>query len=278
MALAGTSTSAVLPLLAGTYMIKAVDSAGNFADNVSSAVTTVPNILAFNVVSTVTESPSFSGAKDDVIVVGNVLRLDSNESDGIYSFSSTSDLGATYTSRVSANMVASGYEVSDLVDSRVSLVDSWTNWDGEPSEKVTATLQIRTTTDNPSGTPTWSTWQPFVLGDFHARAFQFRVLMTSADFARNIDISTLAVTIDMPDRNERAQSTTVTTSGTTITYSNAFKDIPTVGITGNDMATGDYWTITNQTASGFTIRFYNSSDTAIQRNMNWMATGYGRAA
>ena len=60
-ALAGTATNVVLPLLSGTYMAKAVDSAGNFATNEIQAVTTVPNILSFNAVSTLAEAPTFTG-------------------------------------------------------------------------------------------------------------------------------------------------------------------------------------------------------------------------
>ena len=74
-ALAGTSTNATLPLLAGTYMIKAVDSAGNFANTASLAITTVPNIIDFNVVATDTQSPAFSGQKNNTVKDGNTLVL-----------------------------------------------------------------------------------------------------------------------------------------------------------------------------------------------------------
>jgi len=279
-ALAGTSTNAVLPLLAGTYMIKAVDSAGNFATNATTSVTTVPNILDFNSVSTTTDSPNFTGTKVNMIVVGSVLRLDNTggvvDLSGSYAFSTGTDLGASYTSRVSSNMIYSGVLASALIDSRLNLVDTWLNWDSENiSDKITAVLQVRTTTDNPSGSPTWTAWQPLVIGDFLARAYEFRVIVTSTDSTRNIDISTLAVQIDIPDRNERAIDVTVTTSGLNVTYTNAFKDIPFLGITGRNMQTDEYWTLTNETRTGFSIIIYNTSG-AVERKINWIATGYGR--
>jgi hypothetical protein len=308
-ALAGTATNVVLPLLAGTYMAKAVDSAGNFSTDEIQAVTTVPNILDFNAVSTLTEHPSFTGQKEDTTVSGSVLRLDGApnfilmengdsfiteasgeyfetetagttiiESYGEYYFTNTEDLGAVYTSRVSANMVASGYVASDLIDNRADNIDTWANFDGEPSDAVSAQLQLRTTQDDTTGSPTWTVWNSLLIGDYHARGFEFRVIFNSTDSSRNIDISTLEVTIDMPDRNERAQSISVPSAGSTITYSNAFKDSPAVGITAQNMATGDYWSITSQTSTGFTIQFFNTSGTAISRNINWIATGYGRAA
>ena len=281
-ALAGTSTNASLPLLAGTYMIKAVDSAGNFATNATLAITTVPNIIDFNVVATDTQSPAFSGAKVNTEKSGNTLVLTNTNNvvatSGSYTFNNYVDLGQVFTSRVTANFTASGFVQTDLIDGRTALIDTWANFDGEPSDKVVATLEIRTTNTDPTGTPTWTPYQPLVIGDFQARAFQFRVVITSSDSSRNIAISSLGVTIDMPDRNEKDSNVTVPTSGRTISYTNPFKAVPYLGITGQNLSPTDYWTVSSETVSGFSIVIYNSSGTAIQKNINWMATGFGRRA
>ena len=306
-ALAGTATNVVLPLLAGTYMAKAVDSAGNFSTDDAQAFTTVPNIMSFNVVSTLTEHPAFTGTTDDTVVSGSVLRLDGApnpilledgfnllteageiietevaqsavvDSYGEYYFANDLDLGAVYTSRVSANMVASGYVVGDLLDNRADNIDTWANFDGEPSDAVSAQLQIRTTEDDPASSPTWTEWSPLMIGDYHARAYEFRVIFNSTDSSRNIDISTLEVTIDMPDRNERAQNITVPVGGSTITFTNAFKDIPCVGITAQNADGNDWFSLTNESSTGFDIEFFNGAN-SIERSMNWMATGYGKQA
>ena len=306
----GTTTHTVLPLLSGTYMIKAVDSAGNFSTNSTNAVTTVPNILDFNVVLTQNESPSFGGVLDDMVKVGNVIRLAEApffvlteggdnlvtqnglfsietengqtglaDSYGEYYFGTTPDLGAVYTSRVSANLQYSGFVASDLIDSRTSLVDTWGNWDGEPSDKVNADLYMRQTIDDPtSANPTYSDWQPLIIGDFKARAYQFKVIATTSDPSRNLDISTLGVSIDMPDRNERAQNITVPTSGLNVTYANAFKETPFLGITGQNMNDHQYCTLSNESRTGFSIIIYdNNSNNHVSKNINWIATGFGRA-
>lgn len=277
-ALAGTATNVVLPLLSGTYMAKAVDSAGNFATNEIQATTTVPNILSFNVVDTQTEHPAYTGTKVNVVKSGSVIRLASGQTNGEYYFADTLDLGAVYTSRVTTNLRGSTYDIADLMDSRSSNIDTWGNFDGVPSDAVTAKLEIRITDDDTTGSPTWSAWEQVVVGDYSARGYQFRALITSNDTNKNIDITQLSVTVDMPDRNERAQSVAVPSGGSTITYTNAFKDDPMVGITAQNLATGDYWTLSNQTSSSFDINFYNSSDTGVARNINWIATGYGKAA
>ena len=61
----------------------------------------------------------------------------------------------------------------------------------------------------------------------------------------------------------------------TITYSNAFYASPAVGIAAQNMATGDYYTISSKTKTGFVITFYNSSAAAQDRTFDYMAKGYG---
>ena len=60
-----------------------------------------------------------------------------------------------------------------------------------------------------------------------------------------------------------------------ITYTNAFYASPAVGIAAQNMATGDYYTISSKTKTGFTITFYNSSAAAQDRTFDYVAKGYG---
>ena len=41
------------------------------------------------------------------------------------------------------------------------------------------------------------------------------------------------------------------------------------------MATGDYHVISSQTRTGFTVTFFNSSNTAIDRTFSYQANGFG---
>jgi predicted phage tail protein len=66
-ALPGVSTSAVLPLLAGTYMAKFVDSSGNASVNAATVTTNAVSLLELNVVETISEHPDFAGDKDGVV-------------------------------------------------------------------------------------------------------------------------------------------------------------------------------------------------------------------
>jgi hypothetical protein len=72
-----------------------------------------------------------------------------------------------------------------------------------------------------------------------------------------------------------------------ITFTNAFWTgttslggvnayLPSIGITAQNMATGDFFEVTSVSGTGFTVTFKNSAGTAVSRNFNWSAVGYGR--
>ena len=307
-AIAGSQTAAVLPLLAGTYMAKAVDEGGRFSTNAKIAVTTVPNIVDFNAVLTTTENPSFGGVKDNMIVASNVLKLDLGprfllteasdfliaedgrklarevgeagvvESSGSYYFANSVDLGQTYTSRLTAKLASAVSLVSDLVDYRTANIDTWQNFDGASSDAITAVLQLRTTQNNPASNPTWTDWAPFLVGDYHARGFEFRVIVTNTDSTYNINITALAVTIDMPDRIEKESDFSVSANSTAVSFGSNFKAVPVIGVTMNDSNSGDYFRVTSKARTGFTVQCFNSSNTGIARSINWQAIGYGKEA
>ena len=60
-----------------------------------------------------------------------------------------------------------------------------------------------------------------------------------------------------------------------ITYTNPFYAVPSIGIAAQNLATGDFFTITSKTVSGFTINFKNSSGSAVDRTFDYIAKGYG---
>lgn len=307
-ALAGTQTHVVLPMLSGTYMIKAVDEGGRFSVNATLATTSVPNIVDFNAVTTVTEHPSFGGTKEEMVIDGSVLKLknvprmiltESGDSlvtesglaitrevddvgqvrdSGIYYFGNSVDLGGVYTSRVTALLDSSTSLATDLMDDRVANVDSWSNFDGEPTDKLSASLEMRFTDDDPSSSPVWSAWQPFLVGDYSARGYEFRVVVTNEDANYNINITALSVSIDMPDRTERAFDVTTATGGTSVTFGSSFHATPAVGITMQDGNSGDYFRVTSKSRTGFTVQCFDSSNTGISRSINWIATSYGKEA
>ena len=275
--LSGTDMHATAPLLAGTYMAKFVDSSGYLSTTASEIVTTVPS-LPVNVVSTITESPSFAGTKTNVLVDGTLggLSLTSGSTAGEYVFSGAVDLGAVYTSTVTMNVVAHAFDRNDLWDLRLTNIDTWTDIDGDVIDDCNVAIYMRTTNDDPAGSPTWSPWKPFFVSSYTARAFQFKAAFSAGIAGHTTTISTLAATVDMPDRVD-AQNGLVSGAGSYhVAFTSPFWATPAVGITANAMASGDYYTITGNSASGFDIIFKNSSGTAVSRTFDVMAKGYGR--
>ena len=199
---------------------------------------------------------------------------------GYYYFTDQSlDLGALYTSRVTGSISSTGVSVKDLFDVATGNFDSKSGlFDGTDISDTNAVIETRITQDDPTGTPTWGAWSPFFIGDYFARGLEFRAKLTSSNTSHNVQIDELTVTVDMPDqikRNAGVTSSSGTNNGTeVITYATPYKIVPTVGITLQDANTGDYWTISSSTASGFTVTFYNSSATATQKTFNWISSGY----
>ena len=90
-------------------------------------------------------------------------------------------------------------------------------------------------------------------------------------------------------RTEQSESAISSGTGTkSVTFSNAFfvgtasllgsnSKLPAVGITAQNMQSGDYFTLSNVSASGFDVAFFNSSDAGISRNFTYSAVGFGKA-
>ncbi len=288
-------TSVTVPALTGTYLIKAVDYSGSESAAESLVTNNVSGVLNMNAVATVTEDPTFSGTKSNVVVNSGALELDSLltvdditdidtvgnwdlmgddvQASGTYYFTNDLDLTAVYTSRLTASVTVSGMNYIQLVDGWTD-VDAVTNWDGTDATGWNIELQVRTSDDY----ATWGAWQTFVIGDYSARAFQWRVILTSTAQGVTPSITALSVSVDMPDRLASDNDVVCPVAGLTVTFSPAFKVQPAIAVADQNMATGDYKTITSASASGFTIQYFNAGGSPVQRTFDWVARGYGYVA
>jgi hypothetical protein len=295
--IAPDATSLSVPAAIGTYLVKAVDVGGRYSANPSIAVTAVNGLPDQNAVLTVTESPGFAGTHASTGVSTGALQLAGSDSiddwpdidavlnvdigndgaltSGIYTFADSIDLGAVYTSRLTAGIAVSGIDLNSTIDTwdDVDLVE---DFDGAVDPSLwSLALQLRFTSDSPAGSPLWSGWMPFVVGDYTARAFEFRVLLASAVSNVTPSVSLLTVDVDMPDRTVSGRSIASAAGGTTVSFSAPFRATPAITITPQDMATGDYYAITSPSAADFGIRFFNSAGTGISRTFDYLARGYG---
>ena len=266
------ATSVTVPARVGSYLIKAVDKLGNFSLQATIIATNVTAIGNFNNVASATESPNFTGTKTNLTLASNLLRLTDLAQTGTYDFASVIDIGAIHTSRVTASLTQFSEDPTDLFDSKSGLFDAASgSFDGDAPANENAHLEIALSDDN----STFTAFRNFVIGDYTARYYKFRLVLISRDGATTPVISALSVTIDMEDRIQSGNDIASGAATKTVSFTNPFKTANyAVGITGQGMATGDYFLVESKTINGFNVTFKNASDTVISRTFDFIAKGF----
>jgi len=292
-------------LLEGTYLLKFEDDLGNRSFTATTVVVDLPepqpriNVTTFNEDTT---TPPFDGNSTDMVysleldglILASGIDIDDMALDGDfdaltaidaeggvvdvgeYEFGSSFDMLGKYDVMASRRLVTRPYLPASLWDDRTAEIDTWPLIDEDNLDKVNAALYVRTTDDDPAGTPTWSEWKQLVNGLIQGRGFQFKVQATTSDPDLNIIIEELGASLELTAHTEQS-GTIASGAGTyTATFANAFYQAPNIGITAFNMATGDYYTISNVTRTGFQVVFRNSANAAVDRNFTYTAVGYGR--
>lgn len=305
---AGAATEAIVPLVEGEILVKFEDDGGRQSATETSVIVDFPDALGYFPAIVRREDqdvPPFQGTKtnvfysddfdalclDGVSLLDSIVDFDTIPSfnwlgdvsaSGSYNFANTLDFGTAYAVDLERYFVTRGFYPSSLIDSRLEEIDFWTDFDGGVIDQVNAQMYMRATNDDPSGTPTWSAWQQFVSGTFNGRAFQFRADLLSNNTSQNILIDGMGYEASFQQRTD--QSTATIASGAAakaVTFEKPFYTaggtvLPSIGITAQNMATGDYFVVSSVSGTGFTVTFRNTAGTAIDRNFTYAAVGYGR--
>ena len=211
----GAAVQGLLPLVTGTYMAKFRDSSRNYSDTAAMFVATEGMVTGLSTLTTITESPGFSGTKTDVTVSGGALELSNTtlvgsvplwsaiesfaglgsvSSEGTYEFATVYDGGTVAVRRFEADIAATSSTVGDTIGRR-GRISTWARFSGDVINDCDATLYAATTNDNPAGSPTWGAWTQFHVADFNCRAVKFKAHLESGSPTHNIAISTLAVAV-----------------------------------------------------------------------------------
>ena len=209
----GMDTSAMVPLRAGTYLLKFVDSSGSKQVNATSVVTEGLTILNFSTSGTVTENPNFTGTKanlykDDSNRLGLTAtgQLDSQSNfdaipifdligslntSGTYTFANTLDLSSSKRCRLQASTTMDIFLAQDLVDLRTANINTWEDFDGTSGGAVgNIELYYRSSSDNSS----YSAYKKFTSVEEQNRYFQFKAIFSTQDPAYSVRASTMVVT------------------------------------------------------------------------------------
>jgi hypothetical protein len=297
-------TSVTVPARVGSYLIKAVDKLGGFSIDATIVATDIAAIGNFNAITTNTQNPEFSGTKTNVVKntddgISYYLTLDSTElfdsasgnfdsvtshnfdggtqndnvvASGTYLFSDIPiDIGAAFTARITASITQTSTDRDRLFDNIAGLFDDQlSNFDGDAPSNCRSIIQISTSSDN----VTYTAFRNFSVGDYTARYYKFQLLMQSDDLGSTPLVSALSVTVDMEDRITSGSDVVSGTGTKTVTYPITYKIVPALGVTAQNMTTGDSYSITSKTTTGFQIAFTNSGASGISRTFDYIAKGY----
>ena len=302
-AVAGNATEAIVPALAGTYLLKFQDDGGRFSANAASVALSIVDILDSITVKTDredTDSPPFNNTtsslfnntqydstKGGLILTNISITSPATKATGTYDFATTLDLGGTFSLVLKRHFQGAGYYPSNLFDSRTGFVDTWIDWDGDAADEANAKLAVRTTTDDPSGSPTYTDFNDFANGTFKGRGFQFRATLETTDPAQNMLIQQLGYSAEMPSRTEQSSVIASGAGAKAVTFTAPFfvgtsalgnlnSFLPSVVVSPQNMATGDYFELSSISGTGFTVHFKNSSNASIDRNFTYSAVGFGK--
>lgn len=314
-AIPGSSTDVAVPLLEGEYILKFADDGGRLSTNDTSVLVDIPDSVGLQGLITHREdqlSPPFPGTKTNCFYFANetALTLEGSddiddvtdfdtipvidflgdiESSGTYLFQDTVDFGVAFSSiELRRRFVTRGFFPSDRVDARTALIDTWQDIDGGIIQNVNAEMYVRTTNDDPAGTPTYSAWIPFNSGSFSGRAFQFKAELTSNKVDENILIDQMGYEALLQPRSDHSNAPIASgTSTKSVTFNKRFfvgtasvgglnTYLPSVGVVVQNLGDGERVNVSNVSATGFDLDVLDSGGNNVDRNFTYAANGYGR--
>ena len=144
----------------------------------------------------------------------------------------------------------------------------------------------------------FSRFNPFVNGTLVGRGFKFRCELSSNDPAQSIEIDQLGYTAELESRTETSLGNSGASAGgfiasglsqKAVSFTHNFftgqtgtsvaanSVLPSIAITIENAQSGDFFTLSSITGSGFNIDIKNGSS-HVNRNFKYSATGFGRGS
>ena len=291
----GTSVHA--PARTGLYAVKAVSTRDVFSTNPAFISANVYG-LSINVIETIAGDPDWVGSfyrvKEDesrsaLVLISSVDLFghddlfdwtDLLEPFSVYTYGyfewPVLDLGEIIVSRVNAVLDCFGERIFDDLWEEANIWSLPNVWGDDPGG-WDAHVEIQTTDDDPSGTPTWSEWRRLVMSDVSARAIRARFVLQTNDSSVT-PVAKGSIVVDVPDSDRKGANVAVSVGGTRITFDNAFRGPtrPSVVVTAIEGAqSGDWADITNVDRTGFDVTIRNGVTAQSGRHIDYHAKGYG---
>ena len=305
-ALAGNTTDVVLPSLEGEYILKFQDDQGNFSTGEASIILDLPDLIDTQVILQDREdldTPSFQGTKTNTTfnTTTSALQLTNPATNptGEYAFKDILDLGAVFSLDLKRVIRSVGFITGTDIETIIPSGSFWDdyaldgNFDGPAANEVNTQVLVAT---SQTASGSFGAFNNFANGTFKGRRFKFKLVLESEDVAQNMNVQQAGYTAEFLSRTERnyqtggSVSTAPQQSGTSaknVVFGKPFFTgtsalggsttafLPSVGITIQNAQSGDFFTVTNVSGTGFTVNIKNGSS-FVDRTFTFQAVGYGK--
>jgi len=307
-ALAGNTTDAIVPSLEGEYILKFQDDGGNFSVGETSIIMDLPDLIDTQIILQDREdldSPPFAGVDTNTTFNTGTSALQltnpATNASGEYAFKDILDLGGVFSLDLKRVIRSIGFVIGNDIETLIpgspgilwdqyAAVDN--NFDGPAADEVNCQVQVAL---SQAASGSFSSFNNFANGTFKARRFKFKLVLETTNTAQNMNVQQAGYKAEFQSRTEQNYQTgggtssapqQSGTSAKTVTFgtpffvgtsslggANAF--LPTVGITIQNAQSGDFFTVTNVTGTGFIVNIKNGSS-FVDRSFTFQAVGYGK--
>ncbi len=308
-ALAGNTTDVVVPSLEGEYILKFQDDQGNFSTGEASVIQDLPDLIDTQIILQDREdldSPPFQGVDTNTTfnTTTSALQLSNpaTNATGEYAFKDILDLGAVFSLDLKRVIRSIGFNIGTDIETIIPSGSLWDNYatdgnfDGPAADEANCQIQVAT---SQAGSGSFGSFNNFANGTFKGRRFKFKLVLETTNTAQNMNVQQAGYTAEFQSRTEQnyqtggststaPQQSGTSSSGKTVTFgtpfftgvsglggANAF--LPSIGITIQDAQAGDFFTVTNVSGTGFTLKvMQNNNSTFVDRSFTFSAVGYGK--
>ena len=172
------------------------------------------------------------------------------------------------------------------------------NFDGPEAQNNNAQILVAATSANPSNGSTYQAsdfngidFNIFANGSFKGRGFKFKLKLSTDIASQNISVEQAGYTASLPSRTEQSSKITSGLGAKTVPFAAPFftgttaltalgftVPKPSVTISPQNMATGDFYELLDSNISGtqFIVHFKDSSGANISRDFTYSAVGFGK--
>ena len=308
-ALAGNTTDVIVPSLEGEYILKFQDDQGNFSVGETSVIQDLPDLIDTQVILQDREdldNPPFQGAKTNTTFNNTTSALQltnpSTNATGEYAFKDILNLGAVFSLDLRRAIRSIGFVTGQDIETLIPgppgiLWDQYAatdnNFDGAAANEANCQIQVAT---SQTASGSFGDFSNFANGTFKGHRFKFRLILETTNTAQNMNVQQAGYTAEFQSRTEQNYQVGTTTStapqqsGTsakTVTFGTPFFTgtstlggsttafLPSIGITIQNAQSGDFFTISNVSGTGFTVNIKNGSS-FVDRLFTFQAVGYGK--